>query len=101
MDKRTVGIIATIASVLLCACPGLFACVFGALITAGVPVNITNSSGQTTTQTGPLWLAITLLCVGLLLVAVPVVVGFLTLRNKPASQAVLDSNFNEPLPPAS
>ena len=101
MDKRTVGIIATIASVLFCACPGLFACVFGAVMAAGTPINVTDFSGQTTTQTGPVWLAISLLCVGLLLVAVPVVVGFLTLRNRPASQAVVNSNFNEPLPPAS
>ena len=38
MDTRTKGIIATIAAVLLCGCPGLLLCIFGGLTAAGVPV---------------------------------------------------------------
>ncbi len=36
MDTKTKGIVATIAAVVLCGCPGLFMCLFGALTAGGV-----------------------------------------------------------------
>ena len=97
MDDRTKGIIATIASVILCGCPGLFLCIFGALTAAGnMPFN-TELNGVTSSGTLPPTAGFVLLCLSLIFIAIPVVVGFLTLRNKPA----VAPNINEPLPPAS
>jgi hypothetical protein len=38
------------------------------------------------------------LCLSLILILIPIIVGFFTLRNKPAPVV---SSINEPLPPAS
>jgi hypothetical protein len=95
MDSRTKGIIATVAAVLLCGCPGLFLCLFGGLAAAGAPVTtewqgVTNTAPMSTTT------AFALLCVGIIFVVIPVVVGFLTLRKKPAA-----TDTAGPIPPAS
>jgi preprotein translocase subunit SecF len=87
MDKKTIGIIATVASVLLCGCPGIFICLFGALTAAG----------QGTFNDASLSPAVgfVLLCLSLIFIAIPIVVGVVTLRKKP--QPPVD---NEPIPPA-
>ncbi len=95
MDNRTKGIIATIASALLCGCPGLFICIFGVLIAVGAPVTTTLNS-QSSTQTYPPTVGFVMLCLSVIFIAIPVVVGFLTLRNKPAAPV-----STEPIPPAS
>ncbi|MBI3360747.1 MAG: hypothetical protein HY023_06515 [Chloroflexi bacterium] len=83
MNRRT-AIIATVAAAVLCGCPGLFGCLWG-VIAAGVSfvpgadINIGGSSDpQTALQTG-----LGAACVGLILIAIPVAVGFFTLRKKP------------------
>lgn len=83
--NRTPAIIATVATALLCGCPGLFACLFGAIsavvsFVPGADINIGGSSDPTTA----LFTGLGTLCVGIILVAIPVAVGFFTLRNKPA-----------------
>jgi len=35
MNNKTTGIVATVATVILCGCPGIFLCLFGALTVAG------------------------------------------------------------------
>ena len=45
MDNRTKGIIATIAAVVLCGCPGLFICVFGAATATGLMPYTTELNG--------------------------------------------------------
>lgn len=95
MDNRTKGIIATVASVLLCGCPGLFVCIFGILIAVGAPVT-TTLNGETSVQTYPPTVGFVMLCLAVIFIAIPIVVGFLTLRNKPAAPV-----SSEPLPPAS
>ena len=75
MNNKNTGIIATIAAVLLCGCPGLFLCLFGALTAAGQG-NFNNSSLPPT-------VGFVLLCLSLILVLIPVGVGFFTLRKKP------------------
>jgi hypothetical protein len=98
MDKRTTGIIATIASVLLCGCPGIFLCIFGAATALG---GGTMTLGDTTQPMDPTY-GYVFLCLSLILIAIPVVVGFVTLRNKPAPAAAkVEPVDNEPLPPAS
>ncbi len=99
MDKKSTGIIATVATALLCGCPGLGALCFGGItamagVIPGSDIDIMGSSDpQTALVTG-----LGTLCVGLIFIAIPVVVGFATLRKKP-EEAVVD--INEPVPPAS
>jgi hypothetical protein len=95
MDRRTKGIIATVAAVLLCGCPGLFLCIFGALAAAGAPVT-TELNGITNTSPLSPTTAFVLLCLGLIFIVIPIVVGIITLRNKPAP-----ATPGEPMPPAS
>jgi uncharacterized membrane protein YhdT len=104
MQNRTTAIILTVISAAVCGCFGLIACIFGGLIAAGTPFNVT-SNGYTGAQTFPVWIGIALLCLAVLFIAVPVVVGVLTLRKKktpvppPPPMDVLPPQ--EPLPPAS
>lgn len=96
MDKKTTGIIATIAAVVLCGCPGLFMCIFGAVTATGnmpynTEVNGVSSSGMLPASTGYV-----LLCLSLIAIIIPIAVGFFTLRKKPEAPV-----SNEPLPPTS
>jgi len=96
MDKRTQGIVATVAAVLLCGCPGLFLCVFGAVTATGnMPFN-TELNGVTNSGTMPPTAGYVLLCLSLMLLVIPIVVGFFMLRRKPTPIAT-----DQPLPPAS
>jgi integral membrane sensor domain MASE1 len=74
--NRNTGMIATIAAVVLCGCPGLFLCLFGALTAAG--------QGTFNDQSLSPSVGFALLCLSLILILIPVGVGFFTLRNKPA-----------------
>jgi hypothetical protein len=95
MDNRTKGIIATVATAVVCGCLGLFACVFGALGALGRPFE-TNVNGVTGSAPMPTQLGYVLLCLSLILFAIPVGVGFFTLRMKTAPKLP-----GEPMPPAS
>lgn len=97
MNNRTTGIVATIATVLCCACPGIGLCITGAMGIAGIPFT-TTINGESSTEPMGAPMAIGLLCLSLILILIPIIVGFFTLRNKPAPVV---SSINEPLPPAS
>ena len=100
MTNRNTGIIATIASVVLCGCPGLFLCIFGAVAAAGrLPYN-TDFNGVTDTGMVPPVAGVVMLCFALGFILIPVVVGFITLRQRPVPPPP-PPGFNEPLPPAS
>lgn len=94
MTNQTKGIIATVAAVLLCGCPGLFLCIFGALAAAGAPVT-TEWGGVTNTAPMSSTTAFALLCAGIIFVIIPIVVGFVTLRKKKAAP----SDVSGPVPP--
>ena len=81
MDKRTVGIIATTITALLCGCASIFSCVWGFIIVSGQPIDVT-SNGVTTPQVLSPTIGFVLLCLTLIMIAVPVAVGFFTLRKK-------------------
>ncbi len=98
MQNRTAAIVITVVTSLACLCAALFACGFGAPIAMGNPVT-TTVNGQETQQTLPAVVGYVLLCLSLILILIPVAVGFFTLRKK--SEAVVAANFNEPMPPAS
>lgn len=87
--NRNNSIILTVATAVLCGCPGLFICLFGALTAAGQGTFNDVSLSPT--------VGFALLCVALILIAIPIVVGVVTLRKKPEEAPVSD----EPLPPAS
>jgi len=99
MDKKTTGIIATIVAVLLCGCPGLISLCMGLMfaLVGGIPGAEIDMWGSNDPQSA-ITFGIAAICLGVLFVAIPVVVGFVTLRNKPAPVAV--SAPDEPLPPA-
>lgn len=86
MDKRTTAIIATIVTGLLCGCPGLAILCFGAFaiptsFVPGAQIDVFGSNDPQSLLTS----GIVGLCLGILLIAIPVVVGFTTLRNRPAA----------------
>ena len=81
MEKRTIGIIATTISAFMCGCVSIFSCVWGFIIVSGQPIDVT-SNGVTTPQTLSPTIGYVLLCLTVFMMAVPVAVGFFTLRNK-------------------
>ena len=92
MDKKTTGLIATIATALLCGCPGLISLCMGVMFAfvgtiPGSDIDI-GGSGDPVAAIGT---GIAMLCLGVVFVAIPIVVGIVTLRNpKEAAPAVVD-----------
>jgi uncharacterized membrane protein len=97
MEKRTIGIIATIATALLCGCPGLFLCAFGAWGATGTLPYTTEVNGMNGSGMLPPTVGFVVLCLALILIAIPIIVGIVTLRQKPAPEP----EKSEPVPPAS
>jgi hypothetical protein len=97
MDKKTTGIIATVAAVLLCGCPGLCGLFFGVIsaIASFIPGSEIDVFGSNDPQAA-LYTGIGFVCGGIIFIAIPVVVGILLLRKKPEKAVA----FDEPLPPA-
>ncbi len=88
MNNKNTGIIATVAAVVLCGCPGLFMCLFGAITATG--------NGTFNDQSLGPGVGVALICVALIFILIPVGVGFFTMRKKPEAPA-----SNETLPPTS
>ena len=95
MNKRTVGIIATVISALVCGCTSIFACVWGILIATNTPITLTSGT-NVSQETLPPTIGYVLLCLSILLILVPAAIGFFALRIKPETLA-----NDEPMPPAS
>lgn len=84
MDKKTTSIVATVVAAFLCGCPGLFSICWGGMFAIisfipGAEIDVMGSSDPTSA----LYTGIGALCGGVLLVLIPVAVGFFTLRKKP------------------
>lgn len=100
MNNKNTGMIATIAAVILCGCPGLLAVAWGGLSSVisfipGADINI----GGNTDPSAALFSGLGTCCVGILFIAVPVAVGFFGLRKK--SENMEAPVNNDPLPPVS
>jgi len=80
--NRTTAIIMTVATALLCGCPGLFVCLGGVLTAAGLGTYTSELMGTTSSGGTPAWYGVAGICGGLILIAIPVIVGFVTLRKK-------------------
>ena len=118
MDKKQAGLIATIATAVLCGCPGLFGLCMGStsLIASFVPganIDVFGSNDPAAATT----MGFVFLCLSVIFIAIPIVVGVVTLRKKPddddAVPVVVEAApspkpvkpsepvDDEPLPPAS
>jgi hypothetical protein len=97
MNNKNTGMIATIATALICGCCALFTCVMGI---GGLTGNGTMSLGNST-QPMPPAVGAVFLCLSFIMIFIPVAVGFFTLRKKPETIAEETPVSNEPLPPAS
>jgi len=97
MNGKNTGLIATIITTLCCACPGLIMCIGGIAVAAGAPVT-TTLNGESSVQTLPPTYGYVSLCLSVIFILIPIVVGFVTLRKKPQAAAPVS---NDPLPPAS
>lgn len=92
MDKKTTGLIATIATALLCGCPGLIGLCMGAMfafvgVFPGSDIDVLGSSDPS----AAIGAGVAMLCLGVVFVAIPIVVGIVTLRNpKETAPAVVD-----------
>lgn len=114
MDKKTTGLIATIATALVCGCPGVFGLCMGstsimASFIPGAEVDVFGSNDPAAATT----MGFVFLCLSVIFLAIPIVVGVVTLRtpkDNAAAPAVVDVTpspepvepiDNESLPPAS
>jgi hypothetical protein len=81
MQNRTIGIVATVLTTMLCGCFGIMSCIWGGLIVSGTPIDVT-TNGVTTPQVLPSSYGVGLLCLSVLLILIPAAVGFFALRKK-------------------
>lgn len=81
MQNRTLAIVITAITALACGCASIFSCVWGFLIASGQPIDVT-TNGVTTPQILSPTIGYALVCLTILMILVPVAVGFFTLRKR-------------------
>ena len=81
MQNRTLAIVITAITALVCGCASIFSCVWGFLIASGQPIDVT-TNGVTTPQVLSPTIGYALVCLTVLMILVPVAVGFFTLRKR-------------------
>src|SRR5574340_1302785 len=97
MNNRNTGMIATIATALLCGCPGIFLCIFGIVAATGNLPYTTTLNGVESAGTTPVSYGVVMMCAALIFILIPIVVGVVTLRRKPQASGIDQG----PLPPTS
>ena len=102
MDKKTTGLIATIATALLCGCPGLIGLCMGAMfaLVGAIPGSNIDIGGSSD-PSAAIGTGLAMLCGGVIFIAIPIVVGFVTLRKKPEEATSVSTPVSETTPPAS
>ncbi len=83
MDDKTKGLIATLATTVLCGLPGLLMLCMGGIFAVagmipGAEINVFGSSDPGSA----IAMGLGMLCVSVIFIAIPVVVGLKTLRRK-------------------
>lgn len=100
-ESKTWAIVGTILAILLCGCPGLTMCLFGAFAASGKMPDSNYNFG--TSGYVPGWIGFGLLCVALIFIVIAVVVPILLLRKKktaPVAAAPIDVYPPQPpMPP--
>lgn len=90
--SRDTAIILVLATALLCGCPGLVMCLTGAITSlAGI------SDIQTSNEPAALIVGLTMLCMGVFGIIIPLAIGLFTLLPRKTAVAPLPQ---EPIPPA-
>ena len=98
MNKALPGVIATLVTVIICGCPGLFGlfCGFMFTLVSFIPNAKIDIFGSHEPQSALIFGLVTLL-ISVILVAIPAVIGLITWRrNKTTTKAV----FDKTIPPA-
>ncbi len=83
--NRNTGIIATVATGILCGCPGLFSCFMGLMfsVVSFIPdadIDVFGSSDPASA----LFVGLGGACTGLIFIAIPIAVWYFMVRGKPA-----------------
>ena len=94
MNNKNTAVIITVITALFCGCCSLFTCIMGFGTVTG---NGTYDLGGAS-QAMPPTFGYVFLCLSVIMIIIPIAVGFFTLRKKPEA-AVISSN--ETLPPTS
>jgi hypothetical protein len=97
MNNRTTGIVITLATVLLCGCPGLCGLCFGAMfaLVSFIPNAKIDVFGSHEPQAA-LTFGVVAILISLVFLAIPAILAFITLRKKKATPR---ANPYEVLPP--
>ncbi len=100
MEKRTIGIIATIVTALLCGCPGLASLCFSAYMIYLGASPAAAASADIEDPGVMIVVGIVISFISVLAVSVPFVAGFFTWREKPIGDKGEIIDLDEPIPPA-
>jgi hypothetical protein len=98
-DKKNVGLIASIVTALLCGCPGICLCLYGAMFSLIGGTFTSDLPGGYYTGDLPPSVGYASLCVGLIMVLIPIGVGGYTFFSQRKEKAEVE-NPDEPVPPA-
>ncbi len=100
MNRNTAMIVTGITAA-CCGLPGCLSLCMGLMfaLVGGIPGSNIDIGGSSD-PAAAIGLGIAMLCVGLIAIVIPIVVGFVTLRNKPAMSDVPQVIDSDPLPPA-
>lgn len=106
MNNRTTGIIVTIVAVLLFGCPGLICLCSGSTAAImGLSGDPDYYFGVDTAPSSILNGGLFFICLSVLLIAIPIIVGFLTIRRKTQTDGdevvMIDAKAYEPSEPES
>ena len=93
-QQKALGLAATGITVLLCGLPGLICCVLGTVAISGTPIPQTINGQEIVAPIAP-WIGITTLCFASIGLLLPVVVGFITLRNRADDFAINDVGYDD------
>ena len=83
MDRKTTAIVAIIAAIVLCGCPGMFGFFFGAMfaVISQIPGADINMGGSSDPQSALIF-GLVAIGISLLFMLVPIVVGFIFWRKR-------------------
>ena len=92
-DKKRIGLIVTIGTVLLCGCPGLCILASGALFSFGY--DLENYGFDV--NGNPQAVAIPMICVGVIMLLIPLAAGIYTVMQNRKMREVEDIDVPDPL----